>query len=183
MHAEQEPVDAAAIEGGVEFDKTSQKAKKKFELASPAETLQPTVVAQAAMIAQNSILSSPTAMVAQSTTITQPSVMTQPIQSTVVSPTGVMAEPTPATQPDTEQEDPEKRGRRLFSETRRLLQINSEHAMTLAELVDKFKENEEPSQLSMEQLYQLLSRFNVTETGFGGAKPSKGLQVHLHGCI
>ena len=74
-------------------------------------------------------------------------------------------------------EESEKESKRLFSETRRLLQLHCEHAMTLAELVERFKENVEPSQPSMEKLYQVLTKHNVKDDGHGSWKPAKVLQV------
>ena len=83
------------------------------------------------------------------------------------------------TKPDPQLEDSEKEGKRLFSETRRMLQLHHEHAMTLAELVERFKENEDPSLPTAEQLYQLLTEFNVKEGGSGGGKIAKILQVNV----
>ena len=67
--------------------------------------------------------------------------------------------------PEDQFEDDEKEGKRLFSETRRMLQLHHEHAMTLAELVERFKENEEPSLPTAEQLHQQLTKFNAKEGG------------------
>ena len=72
-------------------------------------------------------------------------------------------------------------GKRLFSETKRMLQLHHEHAMTLAELVERFKKNEDPSLPTAEQLYQLLTRFNTKEGGSGGGRIAKILQVGLFG--
>ena len=81
------------------------------------------------------------------------------------------------TKPEAQLEDDEKEGKRLFSETRRMLQLHHEHAMTLAELVERFRENEEPSLPTAEQLYQQLTKFNAKEGGSGGGKTAKILQV------
>lgn len=83
-------------------------------------------------------------------------------------------------QSDVRLEDNEKEARRLFSETRRLLQLDPEHAMTLAELVDRFRENEDPCQPSSEQLYQVLTKFNVKDGTSGGGKPAKHFQVRIY---
>lgn len=83
-------------------------------------------------------------------------------------------------QSDVRLEDNEKEARRLFSETRRLLQLDPEHAMTLAELVDRFRENEDPCQPSSEQFYQVLTKFNVKDGTSGGGKPAKHFQVRIY---
>jgi hypothetical protein len=74
-------------------------------------------------------------------------------------------------------EDGGEEGKRLFSETRRMLQLHHEHAMTLAELVERFRRNEDPSLPTAEQLYQLLTKFNAKETGSGGVRIAKIMQV------
>ena len=69
-------------------------------------------------------------------------------------------------------------GKRLFSETRRMLQLHHEHAMTLTELVERFKRNEDPTLPTAEQLYQLLTKFNTKEGGTGtGGRTTKIMQV------
>lgn len=162
----------------------SPKVEKSIEAIPSTITPQLAVMSQSTTASQSSVVSQLPAIsqpidhniiFSKSTPVSQPSVVTQPIQSTVESPTTTMAGPPTAVAPA--QENTEKREKRLFSETRRLLQLHSEHAMTLAELVEKFRENEEPSQPSAEQLYQLLTKFNVKEQGIGGVKPSKTLQV------
>ena len=159
----------------------SPKIEESIKAVPPAITPQLMVMSQPTTASQSSVVSPLPGMpqqidhdmlVSQSTLVSQPSVVTQ---STVVRPTTTVAGPPTAVAPA--QEDIEKEERRLFSETRRLLQLHSEHAMTLAELVEKFRENEEPSQPSAEHLYQLLTKFNVKKEGIGGVKPSKILQV------
>ena len=71
---------------------------------------------------------------------------------------------------ETRLEEREKEEKRFFSETRRMLQLHHEHAMTLAELVEKFKEEEDPSLPTAEELYQLLTKFNAREGSSGSAK-------------
>ena len=79
--------------------------------------------------------------------------------------------------PAAQLEDGEE-GKRLFSETRRMLQLHHEHAMTLAELVERFRRNEDPTLPTAEQLYQLLVKFNTKEGGTGtGGRTTKIMQV------
>ena len=127
------------------------------------------------------------------TTVTQPAVVTQAPPSLTTHQTTPALPPVTAQQPNSTEhppvsttsvsppvaqlEDSEKESKRLFSETRRLLQLHCEHAMTLAELVERFKENAEPSQPSMEKLYQVLTKHNVKDDGQGSWKPAKVLQV------
>ena len=81
-----------------------------------------------------------------------------------------------STKPVAQLEDSEE-GKRLFSETRRMLQLHHEHAMTLAELVERFRRNEDPSLPTADQLYQLLTKFNAKEGGTGGGRTTKIMQV------
>jgi len=48
-------------------------------------------------------------------------------------------------------------GKRMVNETRRLLLLHQEHAMTLTELVDGFQAQEDPSNISVQTLYRYLS--------------------------
>ena len=175
-----EPVEASDMNHMVQSDKSPENVEAVPPTVSPQFTVgfQPTTTSQSSVVTPLPAMAQPTTptIVSHSTSITQPSVVTQPNQSTVVSLTNTVAEP--PTVVVAAQEVTEKKERRLFSETRRLLQLHSEHAMTLAELVEKFRENEEPSQPSAEQLYHLLTKFNVKEEGIVGVKPSNILQVH-----
>ena len=141
--------------------------------ASPTTTMQPPLVTHTTVPAQP----------------TSPAPKTIPPQPTAASPETAPAQPlVTAKQPNAERppvstsyvdslEGIEKEGKRLFTETRQLLQLHSEHAMTLSELVERFTESGEPSRPSMEKLYQLLTKFNVKEDGQGNWKPTKVLQV------
>ena len=164
----------------------SPKIEERIEAVPPTITPQLAVMSQPTTTpSQSSVVTPLSAMtqpidhnsiiVSQSAPVSQPSLVTQPIQSTVVSLTTTVSGPPSAVV--LAPEDIEKEERRLFSETRRLLQLHSEHAMTLAELVEKFRENEDPFQPSAERLYRLLTKFNDKEGGTGGVKPSKSLQV------
>lgn len=133
-------------------------------------------------------------VVAQVDTITEPAVM--PVvddkpQATPASPLqnspnivkkesigGPLEHSSVLAKPAAQFEDGEE-GKRLFSETRRMLQLHHEHAMTLAELVERFKRNEDPTLPTAEQLYQLLVKFNTKEggTGTGGGRTTKIMQV------
>ena len=85
--------------------------------------------------------------------------------------------PSVLTKPVAPLEDSDE-GKRLFSETRRMLQLHHEHAMTLAELVERFKKNEDPSLPTAEQLYRSLTKFNnEKEGGSTGVRIAKILQV------
>ena len=47
-------------------------------------------------------------------------------------------------------------GKRMVNETRRLLLLHQEHAMTLMELVDSFQTQEDPGNISVQILYRYL---------------------------
>ena len=59
-----------------------------------------------------------------------------------------------------------KDAERLSSETKRILLCNHEHALTLSELVDCFREAQDPATPTVDQLYNSLTTFNVK----GGAQ-------------
>lgn len=50
----------------------------------------------------------------------------------------------------------EDEGKRLMNETRRLLLMHQEHAMTLTELLESFQHQEEPTNLTVQSLYKRL---------------------------
>lgn len=52
---------------------------------------------------------------------------------------------------------------RLISEIRRMLLSHQEHAMTLAELVESFLANQDPTHPTAESLYRQLSTHNLTQ--------------------
>lgn len=132
--------------------------------AEPSLVTQPKVLTQSPVNTQQSSPCKPIVMAGHKTTAVAQSAMAVVAASD--------------TQPHALTEDSESQEKRLFSETRRLLQLHTEHAMTLAELVEKFKEVDEPSQPSSEKLYHLLNKFNVKEVSHGSKKPTKVLQVN-----
>lgn len=60
---------------------------------------------------------------------------------------------------------PVKDAERLSSETKRLLLGHSEHALTLSELVETFREAKDPAKPSAEMLYESLSKYNTRAAG------------------
>ena len=67
-----------------------------------------------------------------------------------------------------------KDAERLSSETKRLLLCHREHALTLSELVECFKEAQDPAAPTVEQLYDSLTKFNVKG---GAGKTEQKFQV------
>ena len=59
----------------------------------------------------------------------------------------------------------DKESQRLASETQRLLQCHHEHAMTVSELVQSFKEAEDPASPQPEELNLCLHKHNVRRGG------------------
>ena len=60
---------------------------------------------------------------------------------------------------------PVKDAERLSSETKRLLLGHSEHALTLSELVESFRESRDPARPTAEMLYESLSKHNTRSAG------------------
>ena len=162
--------------------------------SSPVST-QPTIpqsaaVTQSIVVTRSAVVSQPISVtqhvpvttqakpVIHPTAVTQAAAMTTP---TIVNPpTAVIAQPAVAGQSSAPREVSDSDGRRLFSESRRLLQIHHEHAMTLMELVVKFKECKEPIEQSSEELYHVLMKHNTKDTSSGSGKPVKPLEVRAH---
>ena len=73
-------------------------------------------------------------------------------------------------------------GKRMVNETRRLLLLHQEHAMTLMELVDSFQTQEDPGNISVQILYRYLKteaaskKFQVCFCVF---KDSRGVEWSL----
>ena len=73
---------------------------------------------------------------------------------------------------------PVKDAERLSSETKRLLLRHSEHALTLSELVESFRESRDPARPTAEMLYKSLSEYN-TRTAGGQRFEVRNFVVHL----
>ena len=71
----------------------------------------------------------------------------------------------------------DKDSQRLSSETHRLLQCHHEHAMTVSELVQSFKEAEDPLSPEPEVLHLCLHKHNVKK---GGSKSPSIFQVMFY---
>ena len=68
----------------------------------------------------------------------------------------------------------EDEGKRLVNETRRMLLLHQEHAMTLTELLEGFQRQEEPTNLTIQSLYRQL-------VGMDG--DSKKFEVLAQACL